>query len=190
MRYHTINLAVIGTALLGLGQALVVPGPETSSNNLMTREQDMLIINIEPEWTNPQCGESKAVELSWKDKNHAARGESGECLKFKEFLSERQAQRKQWDVKVEVKMDLVATDCRGGYSDPWTNGKTKHTRVAFTPDEGQQASVSYGGLQKVWGQLVVDSPIAGRIASPRVAMGVLTDHKKLTRKYQYIYCDH
>jgi hypothetical protein len=86
-------------------------------------------------------------------------------------------------------MDLTATDCRGEYSYPWTNGKKQRTRVVSTSDAGQEANLNYGSLQKIWGQLVVDSPTAGRIASPRVAMGVLTDAKKSTRNYQYIYCD-
>lgn len=182
MRYHTLNFAVIGTAVLGLGQAFAVPTTDTSSKSLLARDEEMLTIDINPDLTNPQCGTVKKVQIDWKSSQ--AGGEKGECIKLKKYISD---ERGDWFGGVDV--DLVATTCSGGtYTDPWAEGKKERPRVVFTPDAGESADLRWSGTQKVAGKLVFDSPTAGRIANPQIFMGITTDAKQKSQKYQYIYC--
>lgn len=184
MQYYTMNLAVLGTTLLGLSQALVVPTTtENTSINLTARGFEPLTMDIDPDLTNPACGVSSKVALYIK--HYQEDGESAECLKFKSYL---EASMGDWSDGIDA--DFVATTCAGGkYTDPWADGKKKYTRVVFTPDAGGAVvNMAVSGTQKIAGSLAIDSPKKGRIATPRVQLGVTVDPKKNQQKYQYIYC--
>lgn len=178
-----MNLAILATTLLGLSQALVVPATtEHTSINLAARGFEPLTIDIDPDLTNPACGVSTKVTLGIK--HYQEDGESAECLKFKSYL---EASLSDWFDAIDA--DFVATTCAGGkYTDPWADGKKKYNRVVFTPDAGAVVNMAVSGTQKIAGSLAVDSPKKGRVATPRVQVGVTVDPKKNQQKYQYIYC--